>query len=99
MDTPYDHIDWAHLEACETNASDIPVLLSQLENGNSHERENSIGRLFWRLYNQGTVYEAAAKAIPYLFDALESSTQEDPALAELVAAIASGSGFMEKHRH
>ena len=99
METPYENVDWTELEACESNADDIPLLLSQVDDDDSGVRSKAIGRLYWRLYNQGTVYQATAKAMPYLFAYLENRDEPDPELADLIAALSCGHGFVQCHRH
>jgi len=81
-------IDWANLQACYGPATRVPVLLRQLESPLPSERSDAISELWGCLCHQGTVYEASAIAVPFLFDAAKTfelpRTDRDQLLALVV---------------
>lgn len=62
-------IDWAQLRAAYGPAVNVPQLFAQLESADAAERGAAISGLWSCLCHQGTVYEASAVAVPFLFEA------------------------------
>lgn len=81
-------IDWANLRACYGPATSVPALLRQLGSPLPGERTDAISALWGCLCHQGTVYEASAVAVPFLFDAAKTlempRTDRDQLLALVV---------------
>ena len=67
-----DAIDWSTVQACYGPATAVPSLLSQLASPSARERSGAIGELWGCLCHQGTVYEASALAVPFLYEAAKS---------------------------
>src|SRR4051812_2372817 len=65
-------IDWSTVQACYGPATAVPALLRQLASPLPDERSDAISELWGCLCHQGTVYEASAIAVPFLFDAAKT---------------------------
>jgi hypothetical protein len=88
-------IDWSTVNACYGPATSVPALLRQLASPLSSERSDAISELWGWLCHQGTVYEASAIAVPFLFDAakkLELPRADRDQLLALVVHIGLGEG-------
>src|SRR4051794_19829254 len=82
-----DSIDWSTLGACYGPATDVPGLLRQLASPLASEREDAITRLWGSLCHQGTVYEASAVAVPFLYDAAKSPQLPSADRNQLLALV------------
>jgi hypothetical protein len=88
-----EEIDWSTVRACYGPATSVPSLLRQLASPRPSERSDAISELWGCLCHQGTVYEASAIAVPYLFDAakkLELPRGDRDQLLALVVHIGLG---------
>jgi hypothetical protein len=86
-------IDWSTVRACYGPATSVPALLRQLASPLPSERSEAISELWGCLCHQGTVYEASAIAVPYIFDAakkLELPRADRDQLLALVVHIGLG---------
>lgn len=80
---------WSALDKPNTN---IPALLRALVSGNGEHQDCAHQDLCWAICHQGTVCADTAAALPFLLNLLEDeSCQNKPAIADLVAYIATGS--------
>lgn len=82
-------------------ARDIPRLLGVVAEGPDDERQKALYELWGNIWHQGTVHQATAAAVPFL--ARLAAQAELPleirgSLLYLLASIAAGSGYLERHR-
>lgn len=93
-----DAVPWRTLRHAFGEASEVPRLIRLLAAGDREQRQTALKELFACLLHQGTVYEATALAVPFLFELLSSSsTPERNWIAFLVASIADGKGYLSVH--
>jgi hypothetical protein len=93
-----DAVPWSTLRHAFGEASDVPKLIRALASSDREERQAALKELFACLLHQGTVYDATALAVPFLFELLSSShTPERNWVAFLVASIADGKGYLSQH--
>lgn len=88
-----EEIDWSTVQACYGPATSVPTWLRQLASPLQGERSEAISELWGCLCHQGTVYEASAIAVPFLFDAaktLELPRADRDQLLALVVHIGLG---------
>ncbi|WP_157559011.1 hypothetical protein [Nocardioides sp. Soil774] len=67
-----DEIDWSAVQGAYGPATSVPTLLHQLASSSPGERSEAIDELWGCLCHQGTVYQASALAVPFLFDAAKA---------------------------
>lgn len=93
-----DAVPWRTLRHAFGEASDVPRLIRALYDRDREPRQAALKELFACLLHQGTVYEASALAVPFLFELLASNdTPERNWIAFLVASIADGKGYLSVH--
>lgn len=93
-----DSIDWSVLTHAHGAASDVPGLLRAALSPNEDDREFAFELLHETIWHQGTVYQASAYVIPYLFNMLDcSETPDKAAVAFLIASLADGHSYLEVH--
>lgn len=80
-------IDWSALHACYGPATEVPRWLRELVGSPSDERSEAIAELWGNLCHQGTVYEASAAAVPFLFEAAKSSELSPADRNQLLALV------------
>jgi hypothetical protein len=91
-------IDWSNFHHAHGEAVDFPPLFLATFSSNQRDREFSLKLLFETIWHQGTVYEASAYAVPFLFKALESPETPDKAvIAMLLACLADGHSYLDVH--
>ena len=91
-----DKINWSTLHHAYGEASDFPALLLASFSSEERDREFAIHLLFGTIWHQGTVYEASAYAVPFLFKALEASEAPDKtSIAILLACLADGHSYSD----
>ncbi len=84
-----DKVDWAKARHAYGAATDVPRLLRQLLSDDEQRREAAAFELYGNIWNQGTIYEATALAVPFLFElVLDPSVPDREALAVLLGLIA-----------
>jgi len=93
-----DLVPWLTLRHAFGDAGDVPRLIRQLGSGDREPRQGALKELFACLFHQGSVYEATARAVPFLFELLaDPTTPERNWLAFLLASIADGQGYLKIH--
>jgi hypothetical protein len=93
-----DAVPWRSLRHAYGEAADVPRLIRALASADREQRQPALRELFGCLLHQGTVYEATALAVPFLFELLASpTTAERNWIAFLVACIADGKGYLSAH--
>ncbi len=86
-----DKIEWSRAQHAYGPASDVPALLRAALSPAREEREIATAALFGELCHQGSVYEASALAVPFLFRMLEyPDTPDKTTIAALLASLANG---------
>jgi hypothetical protein len=86
-----DQVDWSSARHAYGSASDVPALLRAALSLLQDDRETALMALFGELCHQGSVYEASALAVPFLFRMLEyAGTPDTAAVATLLASLANG---------
>jgi hypothetical protein len=93
-----DKIDWASTHHAYGPARDVPGLLRQLLSADDAEREAASYELYGNIWHQGTIYEATALAVPFLFElALDPATPDREVVAVLLGLIARGKAGDGEH--
>jgi HEAT repeat protein len=93
-----DAVPWRAMRHALGAATDVPRLIRALVSADREERQTALKELFACLLHQGTVYEATALAVPFLFELLANpSTPERNWIAFLLASIANGQGYLKVH--
>lgn len=89
-----DSIRWAELHHAYGPAADVPKQLRGLIASDAKTRDTALWELFGNIWHQGTVYEATAHAVPFLWEILVSAADCDRAgIAHLIGQIACGGGY------
>jgi len=85
------NVDWQNVRHCNGPANDIPKLLQDLLSNDKKTQSSAILQLFDNIWHHGTVYEATAQAVPFLYEILESpNCFERFSVVWLLGAIAHG---------
>jgi len=93
-----DAVPWQSVRHAFGEASEVRRMLRELLSSNRELRQSALKELFACLVHQGTVSEASALAVPFLFELLaEPSTPERNWLAFLLASIGDGKGYLRAH--
>jgi hypothetical protein len=93
-----DAVPWRSVRHAFGEASEVPRMLRELGSNNRELRQSALKELFACLLHQGTVSEATALAIPFLFELLaDSGTRERNWVAFLLASIGLGKSYLEIH--
>ena len=91
-------VPWRSLRHAFGEAANVPRLMRALGAADRDERQAALKELFGCLLHQGSVYEATAMAVPFLFELLAAAdTPEQNWIAFLVASIADGKGYLKVH--
>src|SRR3712207_6339794 len=91
-------VPWGELNHAYGPAGDVPKNIRDLASRSANKREGALDALLWTLCHQGTVYSATAPAVPFLLELAASDQVKDrQAILQLLAYIASGSGYLEVH--
>ena len=86
-----DTIDWRSLKHAYGQASDLPALLYASLSQDEYDRSFAFSLLSETIQHQGSVYEASAYAVPFLFQMLQSPITPDKAsVACLLSSLAYG---------
>src|SRR5690349_1585950 len=95
-----DRIDWSKLTHAYGSAEDVPDLLRQLASEDEEARSEAIHELYGNIWHQGTVYEASAKAAPFLIELLEAESVEGKdEIMVLLAHLARGTSYHDVHQY
>jgi hypothetical protein len=93
-----DLVPWSSLRHAFGDAAEVPRLIRELSSTDRAPRQAALKELFACLFHQGSVYEATARAVPFLFELLaDEATPERNWLAFLLASIADGQGYLKVH--
>jgi hypothetical protein len=85
-------VDWQNLRHFNGRADNIPKLLQDLLSNDKKTQSSAILQLFDNIWHHGTVYEATAQVVPFLYEILESpSCSERFSIVWLLGVIAKGS--------
>lgn len=91
-------VPWQSLRHAFGDAREVPRLLRDLGGSDREQRQTALKDLFACLLHQGSVYEATARAVPFLFELLaDPSTPERSWIAFLLASIGDGQGYLKVH--
>ena len=91
-------VPWQSLRHAFGDAREVPRLLRDLGSSEREQRQTALKDLFACLLHQGSVYEATARAVPFLFELLaDPSTPERSWIAFLLASIGDGQGYLKVH--
>lgn len=93
-----DLVPWPSLRHAVGDATEVPRLIRELGAADREQRQTALKDLFACLFHQGSVSEATARAVPFLFELLaDPATPERNWLAFLLACIANGQGYFKLH--
>ena len=93
-----DKVNWSTVHHAHGEATDFPILLLATFSNNERDREFALRLLFETIWHQGTVYEASAYAVPFLFRALETpETPNKTSITILLACLADGQSYLAVH--
>jgi hypothetical protein len=82
-------VDWCGVGHAHGRAKDVPALLRALVSDEPDHRDFALQLLFETIWHQGTIYQATAQTIPFLYNLLEADGPHDKAgVACLLATIA-----------
>ncbi|QXE34060.1 hypothetical protein KQY30_06900 [Streptomyces sp. GMY02] len=80
---------WADLQHAYGSAADVPGLLRGLASEDEEEGSAALDELYGSIFHQGSVYDATARAVPYLAR-LAAAGVRSPDLLVLLGGIAEG---------
>jgi hypothetical protein len=93
-------IHWGKLRHAYGRASDMPRHLRALRSRLKFRRERALDKLSCSIVHQGSVYEAAAYAVPFLIElAASPQVRQRHGIIELLCDIATGGSWHEAHQH
>lgn len=90
-----DKINWAELTHAYGPAEDVPDLLKALASDDQAQREHAFYELYGNIFHQGTRYQATPKAIPFIFNILESQESAEARIELIHLLISLGLGYTE----
>lgn len=94
-----DQVDWGALSHAHGAATDFPLLLRAAVCDNPEDRQCAFQLLFETIWHQGTVWEATAATVPFLYRLLESDeTPDRQSVAVLLATIADCDTGKDEHK-
>src|SRR6187402_2162584 len=86
-----DAVPWQSVRHAFGEASEVQRMLRELASSNRELRQSALKELFACLVHQGTVSEASALAVPFLFELLaDPATRDRHWIAFLLASIGVG---------
>lgn len=81
-------MDWARLTHAYGSAADVPDQIRALLSPHAEDRVDALQDLYGNIFHQGTVYEATARAVPFLLEVLAAEGfDEQPQLLGLLTSI------------
>lgn len=95
-----DEVDWSSLQHAYGPATDVPGLIRDLTSSRRKRRERALFELYGNIWHQHTVYEATARAVPYLVEialADEVPAETRYGVLMLLAEIADGESYVDVH--
>ena len=93
-----DTINWSALHHAHGEASDVPILLRTTLSQIKEERDFAFQLLHETIWHQGTVYEASAHVVPFLWEMIQSpETPDKPSVVFLLASLANGHPYLKGH--
>ncbi|QDU21753.1 HEAT repeat domain-containing protein [Urbifossiella limnaea] len=98
-----DQVDWAAVDHAHGPATDFPVLLRALVSDDPDARGFALQLLYETVWHQGTVWEATAHTVPFLYRVLAADgTPDKQSVVHLLSTIADcqtgASGHMDASR-
>ena len=94
-----DEIPWKRLTHAYGKASDTPGNIRKLASASRSKREDALDKLWFSIIHQGSVYEAAAYAVPFLVElATHAQVEDRHEILSLLQDIAIGSGWHQNHQ-
>jgi hypothetical protein len=91
-------ISWGELGHAYGEASEVPDLIRALASAKPEVYQGAIGRLWYTVIHQGTVYSSTAYIVPFFCELLEApEVQNKPELLHYLAAIARGASYRDVH--
>ncbi len=92
-------VPWEKLHHAYGSAEDTPIHLRNLASADSGLREEAFDQLSYSIVHQGSVYEAAIYAVPFLVELLQAeSVQAKQNILRLLIEIAAGGSWHESHK-
>jgi HEAT repeat protein len=86
-----DDVRWGGLRHAYGAADDVPGQIRALRSADSDEREKAYGELYCNIFHQGSRYEAAVHAVPFLLAlAGDPATPERSSVLALLGSLAIG---------
>lgn len=93
-------VPWRTLRHAYGRASDTPRHIRALTSRFALRRRRAIDKLSWSIVHQGSVWQAAGYAVPFLVKLAGSpQVQDRHAILELLSDIAVGGSWHDNHRH
>jgi hypothetical protein len=93
-----DSIPWNELGHAYGEATDVPDLIRALASPEPEVVKNAIGRLWYTVIHQGTVYSSTAYVVPFFCELLEApDVQNKTELLNYLATIARGASYHNVH--
>lgn len=95
-----DNVAWSTIKHAHGFANDIPVLLSAFLSENKDHSEFAVQLLHETIWHQGTVYEASAFVVPFLYKILSASDTDVPnktGILSLLSCLSDGSSYLAIH--
>lgn len=95
-----DTIWWSSLTG-SGNCTDVPVLLRTMATGVEPERDQAFVNLRTLIWDKGTVYEASAYVVPFLYELLDTAESVDFTLnlLSLLVGLADGQSSLAVYGH
>jgi hypothetical protein len=95
-----DSIWWSSLTGAG-NCTDVPSLLRTMATGIEPDADTAFVELRSLVWHQGTVYEASAYVVPFVYELLEATDNPTFALnlLSLLAALGDGQSYLAVHGH
>ena len=72
-----DKVDWANLKHAYGSAVNIPENIRNLASLDDEIRDRALNKLYGNIFHQGSRYEAAPYAIPFLYELIDSESIRD----------------------
>src|SRR6266436_3927091 len=91
-------IPWNELEHAYGKASEVPDLIRALASPEPQVYKGAIGRLWYTVIHQGTVYSSTAYVVPFFCELMEAPEVQNKAeLLYYLATIARGASYSDVH--